>query len=106
MEYNKGEIVLVQGVDPHGFLGRENHPEEYDIGLTGEVVRSVRVDGRVCQDDDPETWFEMVTILTFEETPRFLDMMDFEISRRSFEPELLTRVSALPRGRSGQVWMV
>lgn len=67
----KGDIVRVDYVDMYGFCGRDRHPNRNDINVTGEVVRVERFD---------EDEYTVLTVLTFESEPRFLDLIDYEVS--------------------------
>jgi hypothetical protein len=84
-EFNKGEIVLITDVDMYGFLGREYHPHESDVGLTAEVVKAERVTDEFLANAEADTLitYEVIKVLTFEPNPRFLDMIDFEIVKRT-----------------------
>lgn len=79
--FYKGDLVIITSVDLNGFTGRNYHPSEEDVGLTCEVVRV-----EVFDDEEPflephDCDYTCITVLTYGDTPRFLELIDHEVSK-------------------------
>ena len=85
MDIVKGDTVWMTSIDEYGMLGREYHPCHEDLGICGEVLRVETFTDEVyegCEEAEKEfVTYSVVTVLTYERDPKFLELMDYEVTK-------------------------
>jgi hypothetical protein len=73
--YKAGDLVRLTYVDHFGFLGRDFHPRDADLGLVGEVI-GIKV---YRDEEDPEDLGVACLTCALVGGSRVLELIDYEV---------------------------